>query len=95
MRQPAGSDAATALETTAASAPTHPWASVAALNSSSGDPQNAHALQSLSVRGQTGLNVAAGLANADLEPVVFAPGGRMHHRARRRHYRSSACGVTI
>jgi hypothetical protein len=52
-----------------------------------GGPQNAYALQPLSVQGQTGLNVAAGVANVDLEPVVFAAGGRTHHRPHRRHYR--------
>jgi hypothetical protein len=50
-----------------------------------GGPQNAYALQPLSVQGQTGLNVAAGVANLDLEPVVF--GGRIHHRLHHRHHR--------
>ena len=30
-------------------------------------------------------NVAAGVANLDLEPVVF--GGRIHHRLHHRHHR--------
>ena len=35
-----------------------------------GGPANAYALQPLSVQGQTGLNVAAGIADLELEPVV-------------------------
>ncbi len=42
-----------------------------------GGPQNAYALQPLSVQGQTGLNVAAGVADLELQPVRFGP---------RRHY---------
>src|SRR5437016_13657743 len=52
-----------------------------------GGPQNAYALQPLSVQGQTGLNVAAGVADIDLEPVL-APygGGHMHRRPHHHHY---------
>ena len=34
-----------------------------------GGPANAYALQPISVQGQTGLNVAAGVAGIELEPV--------------------------
>ena len=44
-----------------------------------GGPQNAYALQPLSVQGQTGLNVAAGIAGLELQPVRHAP-RRHHHR---------------
>jgi hypothetical protein len=49
-----------------------------------GGPANSYALQPISVQGQTGLNVAAGVANIELEPVRFVPGGyrRPHHRHR-------------
>ncbi len=52
-----------------------------------GGPQNSYALQPISVQGQTGLNVAAGVANIELEPVRFGRGGsqrqvRRHHRHR-------------
>ena len=36
-----------------------------------GGPRNAYALQPISVQGQTGLNVAAGVAGIELEPVGF------------------------
>jgi hypothetical protein len=52
-----------------------------------GGPQNAYALQPVSVQGQTGLNVAAGVANIDLEPVALPQAGRMHRPPRHRHYR--------
>jgi hypothetical protein len=48
-----------------------------------GGPANAYALQPISLQGQTGLNVAAGIAGLDLEPVHFVPrrhGQRRHHR---------------
>jgi hypothetical protein len=45
-----------------------------------GGPQNAYALQPLSVQGQTGLNVAAGVADIELEPVRFGGGRRHYHR---------------
>jgi hypothetical protein len=44
-----------------------------------GGPANAYALQPLSVQGQTGLNVAAGVASVELEPAPFAHGGYRHH----------------
>jgi hypothetical protein len=49
-----------------------------------GGPQNSYALQPISVQGQTGLNVAAGIAGLELTPVVFGRGG---HHARHRHHR--------
>src|SRR3979490_458138 len=49
-----------------------------------GGPANSYALQPLSVQGQTGLNVAAGIADLELTPVVFGRGG---HHARHRHHR--------
>ena len=47
-----------------------------------GGPANAYALQPISVQGQTGLNVAAGVADIELEPVRFAPAvvASYHHR---------------
>ena len=50
-----------------------------------GGPRNAYALQPISVQGQTGLNVAAGIADIQLEPVRFGRGGayRVHPRHRR------------
>ena len=42
-----------------------------------GGPQNSYALQPISVQGQTGLNVAAGVANIELAPVRF---GHRHYR---------------
>ena len=51
-----------------------------------GGPQNSYALQPLSVQGQTGLNVAAGVANIELEPVGFRYGGGGHHRHFHRHH---------
>ena len=48
-----------------------------------GGPQNSYALQPISVQGQTGLNVAAGIAGLELQPVQFGP--RRHHH--RRHHR--------
>ena len=52
-----------------------------------GGPENSYALQPISVHGQTGLNVAAGVANIELEPVRVGRGGsqrqvRRHHRHR-------------
>ena len=44
-----------------------------------GGPHNAYALQPISVQGQTGLNVAAGIAGLELEPVGFGHRGRWHH----------------
>jgi len=45
-----------------------------------GGPQNAYALQPISVQGQTGLNVAAGIADIELAPVRS---GHRHHRHHR------------
>jgi hypothetical protein len=50
-----------------------------------GGPQNSFALQPISVQGQTGLNVAAGIADIELEPVRFAHGGARRHT--HRHHR--------
>ena len=49
-----------------------------------GGPANAYAQQPLSVQGQTGLNVAAGIADLQLEPFRGYGGPRRHHR---RHHR--------
>ena len=49
-----------------------------------GGPANAYALQPISVQGQTGLNVAAGVADLELQPVRFGRDGRhIHHRQHR------------
>jgi hypothetical protein len=50
-----------------------------------GGPQNSYALQPISVQGQTGLNVAAGVANIELEPVRFGHGGPRRHMHRHHH----------
>jgi hypothetical protein len=50
-----------------------------------GGPQNSYALQPVSVQGQTGLNVAAGVADIELQPVRFGHGGPGGHT--RRHHR--------
>jgi hypothetical protein len=50
-----------------------------------GGPQNSYALQPLSVQGQTGLNVAAGVADIELQPVRFGHGDPRGHT--RRHHR--------
>ena len=47
-----------------------------------GGPQNSYALQPISVQGQTGLNVAAGIADIELAPVRF---GHRHYRHHHRH----------
>jgi Protein of unknown function (DUF992) len=44
-----------------------------------GGPANAYALQPISLQGQTGLNVAAGVASIELEPLRLVPGGYRHH----------------
>jgi hypothetical protein len=49
-----------------------------------GGPANAYALQPISVQGQTGLNVAAGIAEIALQPVSMRGGARRHHH--RRHH---------
>jgi hypothetical protein len=51
-----------------------------------GGPQNSYALQPVSVQGQTGLNVAAGVANIELEPVGFGYGGHRRHFHRHHHH---------
>jgi hypothetical protein len=42
--------------------------------------QNSYSLQPLSVQGQTGLNVSAGVAALELQPVRFGRGGPHRHR---------------
>ena len=49
-----------------------------------GGPANAYALQPISVQGQTGLNVAAGVAGLELQPVHV--GGGRHYRHRHHHH---------
>ena len=49
-----------------------------------GGPSNAYALQPLSVQGQKGLNVAAGIAGLELQPY-YGNGPRRHNH--RRHHR--------
>ena len=51
-----------------------------------GGPENAYALQPVSVQGQTGLNVAAGIADIELQPVRFAHGGSRRYIHRHRHH---------
>jgi hypothetical protein len=51
-----------------------------------GGPANSYALQPISVQGQTGLNVAAGIASIELEPVPFAHGGHRRHHHRHHHH---------
>ncbi len=51
-----------------------------------GGPANSYALQPISVQGQTGLNVAAGVADIDLQPVRFARGAPRRHIHRHRHH---------
>jgi hypothetical protein len=46
---------------------------------------NAYTLQPISLQGQTGLNVAAGIASIDLQPAAPVRGGR-HHRRHRHHH---------
>jgi Protein of unknown function (DUF992) len=48
-----------------------------------GGPANSYALQPISMQGQTGLNVAAGVAGIELQPVRF---GSRHHHYRHRHH---------
>ena len=51
-----------------------------------GGAENSYALQPLSVQGQTGLNVAAGVADLELQPVGFghdAPRRHIHRHHRR------------
>jgi hypothetical protein len=51
-----------------------------------GGAQNSYALQPISVQGQTGLNVAAGVADIELQPVRFGHGGSRRHMHRHRHH---------
>jgi hypothetical protein len=52
-----------------------------------GGPANSYALQPISVQGQTGLNVAAGIADLELTPVVLGRGGHhVRHSHHRRHH---------
>ena len=50
-----------------------------------GGPQNAYALQPISVQGQTGLNVTAGIADIELQPFRPARAGYRAHSRHRRH----------
>ena len=56
-----------------------------------GGPANSYALQPLSVQGQTGLNVAAGIADLQLEPFRGYGGPRRHSR---RHHRRGRPGCS-
>jgi hypothetical protein len=49
-----------------------------------GGPANAYALQPISLQGQTGLNVTAGIAGLELQPVEFGPRRHTHRRHRHR-----------
>jgi hypothetical protein len=51
-----------------------------------GGPGNSYALQPISLQGQTGLNVAAGVAGLELQPVRFGRGGSRRHAHRHRHH---------
>ena len=51
-----------------------------------GGPQNSYALQPISLQGQTGLNVAAGVASIELEPVRLGFGDRRHTRRHHHHH---------
>ena len=51
-----------------------------------GGPGNAYALQPISVQGQTGLNVAAGIAGLDLQPADVGV-HHWHHRFHHHHHR--------
>jgi hypothetical protein len=50
-----------------------------------GGPANSYALQPISLQGQTGLNVAAGIADLQLEPFRGNGGPRQHHHRHRHH----------
>jgi hypothetical protein len=51
-----------------------------------GGPANAYALQPISTQGQTGVNIAAGVADLELQPVHLVHADRrLHHRLP--HYR--------
>jgi uncharacterized protein DUF992 len=51
-----------------------------------GGPANAYALQPISVQGQTGFNVAAGVAGIELEPVGIAYGAHRWRHPRHHHH---------
>jgi hypothetical protein len=51
-----------------------------------GGPRNAYALQPISVQGQTGLNVAAGIASIELEPVRLGYRRTYHPHHHHRHH---------
>jgi hypothetical protein len=51
-----------------------------------GGPANAYALQPISVQGQTGLNVAAGIAGIDLQPVAYGHPHWHHHHHHHHHH---------
>jgi hypothetical protein len=51
-----------------------------------GGPATAYALQPISVQGQTGLNVAAGIAGIELQPVAYRHPHWRHHRHHRHHH---------
>ena len=51
-----------------------------------GGPANSYALQPLSVQGQTGLNVAAGVASLELEPAGYGHGRRHYYRHHHRRH---------
>ena len=51
-----------------------------------GGPANSFALQPISVQGQTGLNVAAGIAAIELQPVRFGRDGTYRVHRRHRHH---------
>jgi hypothetical protein len=50
-----------------------------------GGPANSYALQPISLQGQTGLNVAAGIADIELQPYRPARGGKHHRHHKHRH----------
>ena len=50
-----------------------------------GGPANSYALQPISVQGQTGLNVTAGIADIELQPFRPGRGGVRTHGRHRRH----------
>jgi hypothetical protein len=51
-----------------------------------GGAANSYALQPISVQGQTGLNVAAGVAGVELQPVRVGYGGARRHYHRHHHH---------
>jgi hypothetical protein len=52
-----------------------------------GGPENAYALQPISVQGQTGLNVAAGVASLELQPVGYVRRGHHYWHHHHHHHR--------